>query len=214
VSSRALRRWRSSGQAPRGICFATSQREPLASAPRDRSYEPRTHQKSRVSPHCERVELRGARRLFCHAAASGVRRRRFAVSGFAAKSANSAANTDFADEDQRTQTAESAAKIHYSQILIDDLGPVLPAIAHGQAARESIAGACHGRNRQAPCRPGPMQSVQSVAQTAVNTRVLSCGFHGFRGENQNGGLVLETSVRWTDLHDRYNPIMSSRGSPT
>jgi hypothetical protein len=38
--------------------------------------------------------------------------------------------------------------------------------------------------------------------------------YGFRGENQNGGPVLDTSVRWTDLHDHYNPIMSSRGSPT
>jgi len=42
--------------------------------------------------------------------------------------------TDSTDEDQRTHTAESAAKNHYSQRLIEDRDPVVGAIAHARAA--------------------------------------------------------------------------------
>jgi hypothetical protein len=54
---------------------------------------------------------------------------------------------DFADEDQRTH-CDSAAKIHCSQILIEDLDPVVVAIADEQAPHESITNACGDGNRQ------------------------------------------------------------------
>jgi len=45
--------------------------------------------------------------------------------------------TDVADEDQRTQTAESAVTNHYSQILIEDRDPVVAAIATSRRPHES-----------------------------------------------------------------------------